>query len=389
MSPVLSTLSTLLTPFNLFSTSLPALVLSEASAFYPGSALFKLTASTAFVWRSLTAPNSFLVPSTPSFYITLSLACGWIGDFCLVPSRKSYYAPSGGHEGDSIWFKIGMLAFMLNHAGYIVAFLEDVSNFTPSSPEINWLTFGAVFAFGVILGDVADMPVPWRPHQGGPQSSSPRLPTIHSRTNSASLRDSKIGANLEDDEDIPSEPLTDSQSRSTLLGIVKTPKLKSSTPSSQKRSKFHARVDSGVTDLSISIPATPKDSKSNTPTATTPLLSPPKESLLSSILPKLVVPADMQPLIIIYQIIISAMVGAAAGTRGIGSARFFGAFAFMVSDVMVAWDTFGVKEEKSADQKKADGGKAGKPKREGWKSRSIGWMLYFGGQYLLAAYGAL
>ncbi|KAK6330351.1 hypothetical protein TWF696_003447 [Orbilia brochopaga] len=334
MPAILSTLAGCLTPLSLLSVSLPSLIVSEAVAFYPGSACFKLASSAAFVWRSF----SPAVPNTAASWISASLVCGLLGDYCLIPSWKAYHSPKGGHEGDSVWFKVGMLAFMLNHAGYLVAFLQDLHS-------MNWQLFGVVLLTCIVMGDPAGMPVPWR--KDHTPSPSPRLPTITTTLKNA---------------DVPSSPLD-----------------RSASPSSRPRTS-----DSGVTDLSISIPTTPKSSSSSssptTTTASTPLLPQQKSSLI----PKLVIPADMKPLILVYQLIITTMVASAAGTRGIGSARLLGAAMFMISDVIVAWDTFGVKpapQEAAPAAKKSCG-------RDGWLLRGVGWVLYFGGQYLLAAKGA-
>ncbi|EPS41785.1 hypothetical protein H072_4284 [Dactylellina haptotyla CBS 200.50] len=352
-------ISTILSPLALLLTSLPALIISEATLFYPGSALFKLIASAAFVWRSLSPAAALSPSSSAAFWITASLVCGWFGDLCLIPSYKSYYSPKGGHEGDSIWFKVGMLAFMLNHAGYIVAFLQcdDIQ-------KINWQTFGAMFLTCIVLGDLAGMPVPWRKDfdASAVNAGSPRLPVV----------DSKVKVT-----EIPTESLAGSVR-------VDTPTYKSS------KGKHHSRNNSSRADLSISIPPTPKGSNSNTPTASTPLLSPSQASSSSpfaSMIPKIVIPADMKILIIIYQLIITTMVASAAGTRGVLSERLLGAFMFMVSDMMVAWDTFAVKERKDVDRSTSTAERK-RPSRDGWKSRGIGWVLYFGGQYILAAYGA-
>ncbi|KAF3096238.1 hypothetical protein TWF569_001879 [Orbilia oligospora] len=99
------------------------------------------------------------------------------------------------------------------------------------------------------------------------------------------------------------------------------------------------------------------------------------------------IPSDMKPLIIIYQLIITTMVASAAGTRGVLSERLLGAFMFMVSDVMVAWDTFGIKPVTPVSTSTKAEERVVKS-RQGWKSRGFGWVLYFGGQYILAAYGA-
>ncbi|KAK6495042.1 hypothetical protein TWF481_003069 [Arthrobotrys musiformis] len=357
------TLSTLITPLALLILSLPSLIISESRAVYLGSAIFKLTSSSAFVWRSLSSSSEILPPSVLSakWWITLSLVSGLIGDFCLIPSKKSYHNPSGGHEGDSIWFKLGMLAFMINHAGYIGAFLQFVKGGVIEN--MDWKVFGGVFVVCIILGDLCGMPVPWRddaaalPHtdsgvEGGRtgRSGSPRLPTTST----------------------DAKPLPDLSQQKTY-----------------KKGPRHTRSDSGVTDLSISIPSTPKSgSKTNSPTTSTPLLAyTTSSSTLEGLIPKMAIPSDMKPLIIIYQLIITTMVASAAGTRGLLSERLLGAFMFMVSDVMVAWDTFGVKPSTPVSTATGDEGKSAKG-RQGWKSRGFGWVLYFGGQYVLAAYGA-
>ncbi|KAK6334518.1 hypothetical protein TWF730_003732 [Orbilia blumenaviensis] len=356
------TISTLLAPLSLLGLSLPALIVSESKSFYPGSAVFKLTASAAFVWRSLASPSSAtpLLPSVLSarWWITFSLISGLIGDFCLIPSKKSYYNPSGGHEGDSVWFKLGMLAFMINHAGYIGAFLQFVKGDVMSN--MDWKVFGGMFVTCIILGDLCGMPVPWREdgaaithNSNGTEvrtrSGSPRLPTTA----------------------VDTKPLPE-LSQQTVF----------------KKGPRHSRSDSGVTDLSISIPSTPKSgSNNNSPTTSTPLLpSSTSQSTLGGLIPKMAIPADMKPLIIIYQLIITTMVASAAGTRGLLSERLLGAFMFMVSDVMVAWDTFGIKP--STPVSSATAGEKQCQGRQGWKSRGVGWILYFGGQYILAAYGA-
>ncbi|KAK6519164.1 hypothetical protein TWF281_003853 [Arthrobotrys megalospora] len=355
-------LSTLLSPLSLLTLSLPSLIISESTTFYPGSAIFKILASTAFVWRSL-EPSTSLLPSilNAKWWITFSLISGLIGDFCLIPSHKSYHNPSGGHEGDSLWFKVGMLAFMINHAGYIGAFLQFVKGDVVSN--MDWKIFGGVFVTCIILGDLCGMPVPWRedtplPRHDGSEgrnarSGSPRLPTTAA---DAKLKISELPSAIE-------------QTRSYRKGTR------------------HTRSDSGVTDLSISIPSTPKDgSKTNSPTTSTPLLHSSSTSSPGGLIPKMAIPSDMKPLIIIYQLIITTMVASAAGTRGLLSERLLGAFMFMVSDVMVAWDTFGIKPSQpvtatTTEEKRWKG-------RQGWKSRGVGWILYFGGQYILAVYGA-
>ncbi|KLJ11110.1 hypothetical protein EMPG_13601 [Blastomyces silverae] len=98
-------LSTLLPPFlsnlslpppqtiGLVNLSLPLLVLSERFSFYPGSYIFKLLSSAAF----LGGPLYYLAPASSPWQwqqwdpyhlrIAAGLVFSAIGDFCLIPTR--------------------------------------------------------------------------------------------------------------------------------------------------------------------------------------------------------------------------------------------------------------------------------------------------------------
>ncbi|PPQ69018.1 hypothetical protein CVT24_000094 [Panaeolus cyanescens] len=89
---------------------------------------------------------------------------------------------------------------------------------------------------------------------------------------------------------------------------------------------------------------------------------------------RFLVPEDMFGLVTAYIVIIMSMVASATATDE-GWQRIIGAWSFMISDIFVAADTFGVK--KNGENKKNKG-------RKGWKARSVGWIAYFGAQLVLA-----
>ncbi|KAH9481553.1 hypothetical protein JR316_0006080 [Psilocybe cubensis] len=85
------------------------------------------------------------------------------------------------------------------------------------------------------------------------------------------------------------------------------------------------------------------------------------------------VPQDMRGLVIAYVTIIMTMVATATATDK-GHQKIVGAWTFMISDLFVAADAFGVKK----DRVQPSHG------QRGWKARSVGWIAYFGAQLLLA-----
>jgi len=86
------------------------------------------------------------------------------------------------------------------------------------------------------------------------------------------------------------------------------------------------------------------------------------------------VPDGMRVLVTAYVSIIMIMVATATATDT-GYQRSAGAWTFMVSDLFVAADVFGVKRT----DVQMEGSE-----RPGWRRRAIGWVAYFGAQLLLA-----
>lgn len=93
----------------------------------------------------------------------------------------------------------------------------------------------------------------------------------------------------------------------------------------------------------------------------------------SGVQPILLIPNDLQTLVKVYMGIIATMVSLATATDN-GWQRVVGAWMFMVSDLFVAMDVFGSKIPTFNSGR-------GRP---GWKSRSVGWVLYFCAQMILA-----
>ncbi|CAA7265557.1 unnamed protein product [Cyclocybe aegerita] len=283
------------------TTCLGLLIASEASAFYAGSAGFKVLASLCFLiagvstasarldllsWTALTDPeNRFTVG------IVLGLVFSVVGDVLLIPSRANYIqlpqsSDSESKKGkgkkkkgsrpqnqthstpdsESPSFKAGMLAFALAHISYTLAFLSTTTLFpttaSPSPPtEIRWGDFGMTLTFGALLTD-------W-------------------------------------------------------LGLLK-PEL-----------VYGAWFD---------------------------------------------VPKKMKPLVAVYVAVIVVMVATATATDT-GYQRIAGAWLFMISDLFVAANAFGVKEDEESQDKATERRGRGRPE---WKSASIGWVAYYAAQMLLA-----
>ncbi|PGH31460.1 hypothetical protein GX50_05755 [[Emmonsia] crescens] len=180
-------LSTILPPFlsnlslpppqavRLVNFSLPLLVLSERFSFYPGSYIFKLLSSAAF----LGGPLYYLSPSSPLQWrqwdpYHLSIAAGLIfsiiGDYCLIPTRTEYYDKHIGplvankkqaetqkrkveeEEEEpkkiSTSFQAGVGAFAAAHVAYILAFLKNNSN---NDSAVSWPIFTGTFAVSMLL----------------------------------------------------------------------------------------------------------------------------------------------------------------------------------------------------------------------------------------------
>jgi len=85
-----------------------ALLVAERIDSSAGRAVAKLTASTAFVWAAV---SWGAVGSDFGRVMLLGLSLCWLGDALLLPS------------GQTIWFKLGIAAFLLGHVAYTVAFM--------------------------------------------------------------------------------------------------------------------------------------------------------------------------------------------------------------------------------------------------------------------------
>ncbi|OJD12735.1 hypothetical protein AJ78_06713 [Emergomyces pasteurianus Ep9510] len=189
-------LSTLLPPFfstlsvappqtvRLINISLPLLVLSERFSFYPGSYIFKLLSSAAFVG----GPLYYLAPSSPLQWrqwdpyhlrIAAGLVFSMIGDYCLIPTRTEYYdkhigplipkkqaeeeeeeeeeeeAVAGEGEDEptkiSTSFRAGVGAFAAAHVAYILAFLKNSSNQSSNGSTVSWPIFTSTFVVSMLL----------------------------------------------------------------------------------------------------------------------------------------------------------------------------------------------------------------------------------------------
>ncbi|KAI8140998.1 YhhN-like protein [Fennellomyces sp. T-0311] len=122
--------------------TLPCLVFSEhSSRSLAGTSLFKMLSSVAFLSGPL-----ILTAKEPAPYrvlITTGLACSLVGDYCLLPSSKTFYpskSPNAEPQQKTISksFQMGVVAFAAAHVAYIVAFLRD-------SQHTSWPTFATTF----------------------------------------------------------------------------------------------------------------------------------------------------------------------------------------------------------------------------------------------------
>ena len=94
-------------PVSVCLVALFVLLLAERAGRHRAKAVAKLTASSAFVWAALAWG------AADTFYgqlLLLGLLLCWIGDALLLPSGKA------------LWFQLGILAFMLAHLAYALAF---------------------------------------------------------------------------------------------------------------------------------------------------------------------------------------------------------------------------------------------------------------------------
>lgn len=84
-----------------------SLLVAERIDSSAGRAVSKLTASTAFVWAAI---GWGALETDFGHTMLIGLLFCWLGDALLLPS------------GQSIWFQLGIAAFLLGHVAYAVAF---------------------------------------------------------------------------------------------------------------------------------------------------------------------------------------------------------------------------------------------------------------------------
>lgn len=155
----------------LLSVSLPLLVLSQSNTFHAGLAIFKIISSIAF----LSGPLTLSEWSPYQRLITYGLALSFVGDICLIPSRRELYRSSGvsteaksaGKKEDPLkpdeisnLFKLGVLAFAGAHVAYVIAFVKHAEDVSWSSLAG---TFVATMALSRFLGVIypGDGPSLW------------------------------------------------------------------------------------------------------------------------------------------------------------------------------------------------------------------------------------
>lgn len=85
-----------------------ALLVAERIDSTAGRAVAKLTASTAFVWAAI---SWGALGSSYGLVMLLGLLLCWLGDALLLPA------------GQTLWFQLGIGAFLLGHVAYAMAFV--------------------------------------------------------------------------------------------------------------------------------------------------------------------------------------------------------------------------------------------------------------------------
>ena len=112
--------------------SVAALLVFQYRDFRPGIVAAKLTAASSFVWAAL-AWGAMASPYGQIILVGLVLC--WLGDALLLP------------PGQSLWFQLGIGAFLAGHLAYAVAFLQGPL----SVPGLGLAALGlGVFAFSVL-----------------------------------------------------------------------------------------------------------------------------------------------------------------------------------------------------------------------------------------------
>jgi uncharacterized membrane protein YhhN len=98
------------TPVVVTLTALAALLLSEARGLRIGVWIAKPVASTGFLWAAVAAGAAGGTGASYGRILLLGLALCWWGDVLLIPRRRPAV------------FRAGVLAFLLGHVAYVVAF---------------------------------------------------------------------------------------------------------------------------------------------------------------------------------------------------------------------------------------------------------------------------
>jgi uncharacterized membrane protein YhhN len=120
---------------------LPLLIASATNNHHLRHIPSKLLCSTSFV----IGPLFMGTPSSYRSLITGALLLSFVGDICLLPSSHSHRASKHirADEADiSAWFKIGILAFAMTHALYILAFATHTRS-------ISWSILASTFLASV------------------------------------------------------------------------------------------------------------------------------------------------------------------------------------------------------------------------------------------------
>lgn len=125
-------------PILVCLVAVAGLLVAERADSAAGRAITKLAAASAFVWAGL-AWGALSTPYGQSLLAGLVLC--WIGDALLLPA------------GQSIWFRLGIAAFLLGHVAYAVAFVQL------------GVDLPALVGFGLAMAIAAAVALRWlRPH---------------------------------------------------------------------------------------------------------------------------------------------------------------------------------------------------------------------------------
>ncbi|MBW2241489.1 MAG: lysoplasmalogenase [Deltaproteobacteria bacterium] len=114
------------------SAAVAALLLFQYREFRPGIIVAKLTAASSFVWACLLWGG---MASAYGQIILVGLMLCWLGDALLLP------------PGQSLWFQLGIGAFLAGHLAYAIAFLQGP--LSPVGVGVSAIAL-SVFAFLVL-----------------------------------------------------------------------------------------------------------------------------------------------------------------------------------------------------------------------------------------------